>query len=475
MPSQRILFLTHSEQGQSNIHLATALEISSRAIPGVEVHLGSFAELQPRFAKMAALVSGGGVPPTFHGIEGLTQFAGIDRVGSMRHRPALEFWPKFANIMVPWTKEEYITILDNIVAIIERVDPDLILTDVMFGQAVDACNLLHRPYHVLSPLLASMVCLQNQPLLSLLLHYPLPGTGLPYPLSLRDKALNLVHTAAMAFHSFRSKQIRATNAARAARGVPGVFQGLNCMHVTPDRAYITPGAPAADLPFSPPPTLHLCGPIVSDFRALREGDAALAAWLDRAPTVLVIMGTHFAYDAPLARRVLAGLLGGVDGGTQVLWKVPNLGALGGVFAELLTTARERERVRAVPWLDVEPAVVVAHENVVGYVHHGGANSYYECVRAGKPHVVLPQWADTYYNAVAAEYAGIGVYGNKTCAPDIDATELSLALKRITAGEEGAHFKERAREVGVKSREAGGRKRAADIVLGLLKLDSASSK
>ncbi|KAL1715538.1 glycosyltransferase family 1 protein [Schizophyllum commune] len=423
MSSQRILFLTHSEQGQSNIHLATALEIYSRALPDVEVHLASFAELRPRFEKMSALVSGGDKPPTFHTIDGLTQFAGIDRVGTMRHKPALEFWPKFANIMVPWTKEEYITILDSILATIQRIDPQLILTDVMFGQAVDACALLHRPYHVLSPLLASMVCLQNQPLLRLLLTYPLPGTGLPYPLAFKDKLANLVHTAAMAYHSLRSTQIRAMDEVRRARGVPGSFQGLNCMHVSPERAYITPGAPAADLPFTAPPTLHLCGPICNDF---------------------------------------------------ILWKVPNLPELGAVFAELLTTARDKARVRAVPWFDTEPAVIVAHANVVGYVHHGGANSYYECARAGKPHVVLPQWADTYYNAVAAEYAGIGVYGNKTCAPDIDATELSVAVKRITSGEEGARFKKRAEEVGVKCREAGGRRRAADIVLSLLKAERGST-
>ena len=57
-------------------------------------------------------------------------------------------------------------------------------------------------------------------------------------------------------------------------------------------------------------------------------------------------------------------------------------------------------------------------------------------RAGKPHVVLAQWADTYYNAVAVEYAGLGVYGNKTCAPDVDAKELSVALARSEGGKAG---------------------------------------
>ena len=138
-----------------------------------------------------------------------------------------------------------------------------------------------------------------------------------------------------------------------------------------------------------------------------------------------------------------------------------------VFDELLVSAHDRDRVRAVTWFDAEPAAILEHENIVAYVHHGGANSYFECARAGKPHVVLAQWADTYYNAVAVEYAGLGVYGNKTCAPDVDAKELSVALARVTSGEEGVRFRERAREAGVECREAGGRKTAADVVLSLL--------
>ena len=138
-----------------------------------------------------------------------------------------------------------------------------------------------------------------------------------------------------------------------------------------------------------------------------------------------------------------------------------------MYDELLVSAHDRDRVRTVAWVDAEPAAILEHENIVAYVHHGGANSCFECARAGKPHVVLPQWADTYYNAVAVEYAGLGVYGNKTCAPDIDVKELSEALARVTSGEEGVGFRERAQAAGLKCREAGGRKAAADVVLSLL--------
>ncbi|TRM68639.1 glycosyltransferase family 1 protein [Schizophyllum amplum] len=472
MAPQRILFLTHCEQGQSNVQLATAFEIHSRAVPGLEVHFASFAELRKRFERMRVAAGDDQERLTFHTIAGVTQFGAMARVGAamgtdFRHAPMFDLWPKFANMMVPWTPEEYMAIVDEILSVIEAVDPNLIIVDTLFGQAVDACNLAHRQYHVLSPILPSIVCVQNQSLAHQLLRYPLCGTGLPYPLTLTSIPLNLANIAAMLYHGMRSPQLKGVNAARVARGCSSLYPGLDCMRVSPERIYITPGVREVDVPFVKPPTLRLCGPISADFASIRESDPALASWLDRGETVLMIMGTHFDYDEPLARRVLTGLLGGVDAGTQILWKVPNRKELDVVFDELLTTTRDRERVRAVTWFDSEPASILEHENVVCYIHHGGANSYYECARAGKPQIVLPQWADTYYNATTAEYAGLGVYGNQTCAPDVDAKELSVALTRVTSGQEGARFRERAREVGVKCREAGGRKRAADIVLALL--------
>ncbi|TRM62800.1 glycosyltransferase family 1 protein [Schizophyllum amplum] len=448
-----------------------AFELHSRAIPGLEVHLASFPALRKRFERMRGAVREGEMPPTFHDIEGLPQFEGQARtsltVGPFRHPPTRDFCRAFAEFMMPWTPEEYISIVNETSAVIERVDPHLIFVDTMFSHAMDACNLLRRSYHVLSPLLPSLVCNQNQPLVRRLFRYPMSGTGMPYPLPLSLIPANLLYFVTMIYYALRSKPLNSANAARAARGCPGSYPLMDLTYVSPERTYITPGVAEVDLPFDCPSTLHLCGPISADFVSLRDGDPELATWLDRGETVLMIMGTHFDYDEPLARRVLEGLLGGVDATTQILWKVPNRDELGAVFDEVLTTARDRDRVRAVTWFDAEPAAILEHENVVCYVHHGGANSYYECARAGKPQVVLAQWVDTYYNAVAAEYAGLGVYGNKSCAPDVSSTELSLALKRATSGEDAARMRERAGEVAVKCCEAGGRQRAADIVVGLL--------
>lgn len=121
----------------------------------------------------------------------------------------------------------------------------------------------------------------------------------------------------------------------------------------------------------------------------------------------------------------------------------------------------------------------------GYIHHGGANSYFEgaryvapspapryllfltlihCFRAGKPQIVLPQWYDTYENASRVEYLGIRLYGNKNSAPDINATELGVAVARLTRDDEGETFRKRAKTIRKRCEEREGREKAADVVL-----------
>ncbi|KAI5894270.1 UDP-Glycosyltransferase/glycogen phosphorylase [Schizophyllum commune H4-8] len=392
---------------------------------------------------------GGHSSPTFHAIDGLPPFVAMDRITEympLQHTPTLAACPKFARLMVPWTPDEYTAIVNDIVGVIERVDPHLIIIDNVLGQAMDACSLLKRQYHIFSPLLPSLVC-------------PLPWYG---------AFVNIAHIVFLMYAVLTSPYAKALDDARAARGCSGGLPSMGLTYVAPERTYITAGVPTIDLPFDKPPNMHLCGPILCDLAPIGESDPELATWLDRGETVLVILGTHCEYSEPVARRVLSGLLGGVGSDTQILWKLPQRDALQDLFDELLTTSHDRTRVRAVTWFDAEPAAILEHPNVVCYVHHGGANSYYEAAMAGVPQVILAQWSDTYYNARVAEYRGFGVYGNKTNPPDIDAAELSIALRRVMSKEEGSRPRARAKEAQTACREAGGRRHAADIVLGLLK-------
>ena len=129
------------------------------------------------------------------------------------------------------------------------------------------------------------MCLQNHSLAALRYNYP--GTGLPYPLTFASRLLNVLHGAVRAYRVMRSTEVREIIAARARRGIPGAPPALEGMRVAPGGAYITRGGLAFRR------AGESAGPITNDFRPLEESDPELAAWLDRAPAVLMVMGTHF--------------------------------------------------------------------------------------------------------------------------------------------------------------------------------------
>jgi hypothetical protein len=75
-------------------------------------------------------------------------------------------------------------------------------------------------------------------------------------------------------------------------------------------------------------------------------------------------------------------------------------------------------------------------------------------------------------AVRAEYVGIGIYGNQSVAPDIDAVELGAAISRLLSpSEEAEKFARRAREIGELCRAAPGKKGVATKILELAEDDS----
>lgn len=71
-------------------------------------------------------------------------------------------------------------------------------------------------------------------------------------------------------------------------------------------------------------------------------------------------------------------------------------------------------------------------------------------------------------AVRAEYVGIGIWGNRTVAPGIDATEFGAAISRLLSpGKESDKFVQRAKEVEEICRGAPGKKGAIAKILELI--------
>ena len=95
---------------------------------------------------------------------------------------------------------------------------------------------------------------------------------------------------------------------------------------------------------------------------------------------MMCMGTHFSYSESQTRSIIRAFIAGTLPTDQVLWKTRNKAKLQHVIDEELENESVKERFRIVEWIDADPGEVMKHRNVVVYVHHGGANSYYEAAR-----------------------------------------------------------------------------------------------
>ncbi|MGW6441455.1 nucleotide disphospho-sugar-binding domain-containing protein [Lentzea sp. NPDC055074] len=148
-------------------------------------------------------------------------------------------------------------------------------------------------------------------------------------------------------------------------------------------------------------------------------DALDDVWLDRVRdrrVLLVALGTFLSARHDVLRRVVEGAL-----------RIPDLTvvvAAGGRVAELADLA---EDPRVVVESVVPQRALLPH--VTAMVHHGGNNSFTECLAAGVPAVVLPFSSDQFCIAHDAERSGAGVCLDPNAAtPEDVANALSLLLR-----------------------------------------------
>lgn len=152
-----------------------------------------------------------------------------------------------------------------------------------------------------------------------------------------------------------------------------------------DVPHISPSLEASDLPMEIPPNVHTCGPILLASEPLSSADPGLFDWLQRKPTVLMVLGTHFEAYGETVREQALGLRVLLDTrpDIQVLWKLK---------VESTTADQGRQnvdailgqdiksgRVRIESWLKADPISILTSGHVVCVVHHGGANAYFEAV------------------------------------------------------------------------------------------------
>ncbi|KUI67062.1 Vancomycin aglycone glucosyltransferase [Cytospora mali] len=267
----------------------------------------------------------------------------------------------------------------------------------------------------------------------------------------------------------KSSRLRKVNDARGACGLHGPPPVINASKLA--SRIICPSLPELDFPMRVRPTTFGCGPIALPKRLLGELDPQMDMWLRRKgmKTILVNLGTHHTMDSTLSleiARTLKQILDKVSD-LQVLWKIMLRGDgqqehIVKVFGPELFT---QKRIRLERWLKADPVALLDTGKVIAQVHHGGANTYFECCQSGVPQVILASWWDTYEYAARVEYLGVGVFANKKAAPRAQNDEFREALLEVIGNPE---MSAKARELAsVCQRNGEGRVRARDLIVDIL--------
>jgi hypothetical protein len=167
--------------------------------------------------------------------------------------------------------------------------------------------------------------------------------------------------------------------------------------------YLVQSIPETDYPCKIPPNVTGCGPILLPVSPVSKDDPNLQSWLERAPTVLINLGTHIRMDDTMAREFASGLKIVLDSkpDLQILWKLKTSGGLTlpsrvepgsgfrgeGIKKESLDAIVEEissDRVKIMEWMSIDPLAVLQTGHIVCSVHHGGSNSFHEALRYMKP-------------------------------------------------------------------------------------------
>ncbi|KAL1952977.1 hypothetical protein VTO42DRAFT_3800 [Malbranchea cinnamomea] len=437
----RILFVSHSEHGQTTVMLSAIHELLLRN--EFDIHFASHTPALPRLKNLLERNRDkydAGVDVPFHTINGLSMIELLERDGlvdSLPHSPGLwaviQSLEMVGRMVFRQTGEEYMHCFDSCVRILEDVKPALVVVDPICAYGIDACLYTNIPHMILSPLPFTMTVSMLQPWGAHFWKYPAMATAYRYPLPWYLIPANIAASLLLIYIAIASPGMKDIGRVRSQRGLKGMYPGFETYRK--DRLHLMPAHPAIDYDFTIPDNVVGCGPIVLPTVPVSSVDPGLAQWLDRRPTILVNLGTHALIDDAGAKEMAIGLKSVLEQrpDLQVLWKLKTQREIHSPL-EVLREQIADDRVKIVDWLDVEPISILQHENTICYVHHGGANAFFEACKSGVTHVVLPQWFDTYEMASKAEYLGVGVYASQSTAPRVNANELISGFRVALAPE-----------------------------------------
>jgi hypothetical protein len=148
-----------------------------------------------------------------------------------------------------------------------------------------------------------------------------------------------------------------------------------------DSLSLTPAFKELDFPLHVPNNVISCGPILRQCPPLSRADPELEAWLTK-PTVLISLGSHVRLSESIAVQMAMGVRTVIQQrpGLRVLWKLMYDWESSNEFQKVLGSSITTGSVKVVSWIQADIMSVLETARITTYVHHGGANSYFEACK-----------------------------------------------------------------------------------------------
>jgi polyene glycosyltransferase len=339
-------------------------------------------------------------------------------------------------------------------AAVDKIQPALMVIDSLSQFAVELAITRKIPFVLSVPFLPSNLLTAYIPFAKSYTSrdFPVPHSGLPLDMSVAQRVTNRLfrlRTLAMALSP--TMGIRILRNVKACKEL-GITRGPMAK-IEAAEMLLCYSVPDLDYPFPIPAKMHLVGAMVPPLPQAPDDD--LTEWLN-AQNSVIFMG--FGTITRLTREQVGSLVDvarRLDGQHQILWKLPS------DQQEFLPRQHEiPDNLRIQAWVPSQ-LDVLAHQNVKLFFNHAGGNGFLEGLYFGKPLVVKPLWMDCHDQAVRGQESGISLTLDRP--ETIDPDDVVDKLTRVL---DDSSFRERAEHFGELLREAGGRRAAADLVLGL---------
>ncbi|KAL6362449.1 hypothetical protein LRP88_03731 [Fusarium phalaenopsidis] len=372
------LFLVNEEHGLSNVHIATASALLEKH-PDIEVHFASFSKIASKLERISHFAQkhnpeSRGV--VFHKLSGPSYADSIQQVGksldNIPHPPGMAGIDHLCEDMQlwisPWSAEDHFSLYQEMQAIINDVEPAVVVLDTLFRPGIDAARDMNRLHAIISPNSVVDNFLGDQPYGSIMssgFDFPVPWRNLPENIYLNMKFIySVVMTPGL---SAKRKILREK----------GLKDPINFFSIyRQDAPWISMTTEGATIPVDYiPPNVTLAGPIVVSAAPAEEQDPKLVEWLKKAPTLLVNLGS--SVSASIMGEALATLLDKTD--VQVLWKFNKHGDYSDDIFAPLKPHLDSGRLKMEKWLTVDPTSLLSSGYIAASVHHGGANCYNEAI------------------------------------------------------------------------------------------------